>query len=107
MIEQGRPSRADLLLDDLRDACQVAADIVRRGRPNYDRDEVIRFAAQMVIVRLSAVAQRLGSQAPVAIPDFDWTGLTRTRNKIVHEYPTIHERKLDDGAAPPPEGREG
>ncbi|MGH3922226.1 MAG: HepT-like ribonuclease domain-containing protein [Pseudonocardiaceae bacterium] len=60
-----------------------------RGRTNYDRDEVTRFAAQMVIVRLSAVAQRLGSQAPVAIPDFDWTGLTGTRNRIVHEYPTI------------------
>ena len=68
------------LLGDLADATRVARSVVARGRAAYDADEALRYAAQMVLVRLREVASRLDpADAAAAAPGFDWRGLARPR----------------------------
>ena len=86
----GRSTEA--LLGDLADATRVARSVVARGRAAYDADEALRYAAQMVLVRLREVATRLDpADAVAAAPGFDWRGLARMRNLVVHRYPSVDD----------------
>lgn len=92
-MNESVPSRDADTLDLLLRACSMAADIVSRGRDNYDQDQVLRLASEAVLNRLGEGLGRLSDgamgKAPPGIP----TELVRgMRNRVVHE-----DQRIDYG----------
>lgn len=77
-------------LDLLITACDMAADIVSRGRAAYDSDLVLRLASEAVVNRLGEGIGRLTDTLLAATPEGIPTELVRgMRNRVVHEYQRI------------------
>ena len=52
------------LLDDIIQAAEVAAEIVRRGRERFETDPVTQFSAEAVVGRIGDAAAKLPEQVP-------------------------------------------
>lgn len=78
------------MIGDLLEACDEAAEIVRRGRERYDSDKIHRLAAEAVVGRLGDAAQKLweafGTQLPTQIP---WKDIVGIRIVVDHAYHKI------------------
>ncbi|MBE1875959.1 DUF86 domain-containing protein [Myceligenerans pegani] len=80
------------LLGDLLLHTDAAARLVGRGKPAYDDDEFLRYAAEDLLVRLGEVVARLDRKAPGFIedhPDLELRNLKDTRNVVAHGYDIV------------------
>lgn len=76
-------------LGDLLLHTDAAARLIRRGKPAYDDDEFLRYAAEDLLIRLGEVVARLDRKAPSFIeghPDLELRNLKDTRNVVAHGY---------------------
>ena len=79
----------------LRDLCaqaETAARLVARGRPAYDADEMLRLAAESLIVRLGECVDRIDKADPgfvPAHPNLELRPLKDTRNLLAHGYDIV------------------
>ena len=79
-------------LSDLLDNASTVARLVARGRAAYDTDEMMRFAAESLIIRLGECVDRIdkADQGFVAAhPELQLRQLKYTRNLIAHGYDIV------------------
>ena len=56
------------VVGDLLEACDEAAEIVRRGRKRYDADRIHRLAAEAVIGRIGDASRKLWEASSTDLP---------------------------------------
>ena len=61
----------DKLLDDILQAADVAAEIVRRGRERFESDPVAQFGAEAVVGRIGDAASKLPAEVRASMPDLN------------------------------------
>ncbi|TQL02714.1 DUF86 domain-containing protein [Cellulomonas sp. SLBN-39] len=96
MRDSGAASDRDaLVLRDLLEFVETAADIVGRGHDAFvavDADgRLLRYAARTVVVNVSSAADRLSDGFRAAHPDVDWRAIRGMRNRIAHDYAGVND----------------
>ena len=79
-------------LNDLLDHAAAVARLVGRGRAIFDADEMMRFAAESLIIRLGECVERIDKADPgfvAAHPELELRQLKNTRNLIAHGYDIV------------------
>lgn len=75
---------------DLLDAAEAAAELVARGRSNFDEDRLLRLASEAVVGRIGDGAKKLvdvyGDRLPREIP---WLDIVANRIVVDHAYHRI------------------
>lgn len=85
MIDQ-RTRRA---LEDFLGFTAQAARLVARGRDAYDDDEMLRLAADGLVVKLGATVSRMDDRFVVGHPELMLRLIKDMRNLVAHEYDAI------------------
>ncbi len=81
--------RIDGLLEDLEDSLRSAAELVARGRRDFDNDLAVRLAFEALSNRVGEVAKLLTKLDPQRFAEPEWSFASRHRDKIVHHYNSI------------------
>jgi len=82
------------IVRDLVDACDAAAELVDRGREAFDRDRMLRLAAEAIIGRIGDAAAKLRERAEVELPrSIPWDDVVANRIVVDHVY-----HRVDYGA---------
>jgi uncharacterized protein with HEPN domain len=84
--------RARQALADLLDHAAAAARLIGRGRPAYQADEMLRYAAEDLIIRLGEAARRAQQADPSAAdahPELELRQLNDSRNVLAHGYDIV------------------
>ncbi len=74
------------LLDDILLAAEMAEEIARRGREQFDSDRINRLAAEAVIGRIGDGASKLPAEIRAALPDVPWNEIIGARIHVDHIY---------------------
>lgn len=75
--------------DTLRDLAEfgcMADRLVDRGKAAYDRDEILRLAAEAILHRIGEAVGRLSCEFRDAHPEMEWHKIRATRNSVAHVY---------------------
>nr|WP_277818625.1 HepT-like ribonuclease domain-containing protein [Cellulosimicrobium arenosum] len=70
----------------------TVARLVRRGKDAYDADEMLRYAAEDLLIRLGECVSRIDRDEPAFVdahPDFELRRLKDARNVIAHGYDIV------------------
>jgi uncharacterized protein with HEPN domain len=82
-------------LEDLLAQAAAAARLVARGKAAYDADEMLRYAAEDLLLRLGECARRVERADPAfpqAHPEVELRRLIYSRNVVAHGYDMVdHE----------------
>jgi uncharacterized protein with HEPN domain len=81
-------------LDDILAAATEIADIVSRGKNEFDRDVALRRALERCLEILGEAAKVLGDETRVAIPGVPWTEVIRLRDRLSHHYHRVEPDQL-------------
>lgn len=76
-------------LQDFRGFAAQAARLVARGRAAFDGDEMLRLAADAVIVKLGACVARMDDRFVDDHPDLALRLVKDMRNLVAHQYDAI------------------
>ena len=79
-------------LRDIVRHCEVAARLVARGRTAYDSDEMLRHAAEAILIRAGEGVDRIdkaGSGLVEDHPDLELRVLKDARNFVAHAYDLV------------------
>lgn len=76
-------------LDDIREMCVAAAEIVARGRAALDEDPVLWLALERAVERAGEAATNLSAATRAQYSDVGWSGLIETRIIYAHRYHRI------------------
>ena len=79
-------------LCDLVDQADAAARLVARGRTAYDDDEMLRLAAESLLIRLGECVDRIDKAEPGFVgahPGLELRQLKDTRNVLAHGYDIV------------------
>jgi uncharacterized protein with HEPN domain len=82
----------DKLLDDILQAADVAAEIVRRGRNAFESDAVAQYGAEAVIGHVGDAASKLPDDVRASMPEIPWKEIIGFRIVVDHAY-----HRLDHG----------
>ena len=83
-------SRTDAdCLEDMLEAVHKLADIVARGRDSFDRDWVVRSAAERQLEVIGEAAEGLSEELAERRPDWPLQELKTMRELVSHEYFSI------------------
>ncbi len=81
-------------LDDILDAARRLADIVAKGRDNYDDSWIVRSAVERQLEVIGEAAGRLSEGFALARPSWPIRQARAVRNRIVHDYLDIDRDTL-------------
>jgi uncharacterized protein with HEPN domain len=73
-------------LVDFLDFAKTGARLVARGRAAYDRDEMLRLAAESVLHRIGEAVARLSDEFTQAHPGVSWRRMKGMTSIVAHEY---------------------
>lgn len=82
--------RVERWLEDLRVVLCTAAELVARGRDEFDTDPALPLAFEALTNRIGDIARRLISAGPERFADPIWRQAARNRDFVVH-----HDDRLD------------
>lgn len=88
-LDASLDERTRQTLNDFLDFAEAGARLVARGRDAYDRDEMLRLAAESVLHRIGEAVARLGDEFTEAHPGVSWRQMKGMRNIVAHEYGAI------------------
>jgi len=86
------PPQIRLRLQDLLDQAGKAQRLVARGRAAYDGDEMLRLAAESLLIRMGACVERIDktdSGFVAGHPDLELRQVKDTRNLLAHGYDIV------------------
>ncbi|WP_166844741.1 DUF86 domain-containing protein [Isoptericola sp. BMS4] len=84
-------------LEDLVDHAAAAKRLVARGKDAYDADEMLRYAAENLLIRLGECVSRIDRDDPAFVdahPDLELRRLKDARNVIAHGYDIVDAELL-------------
>lgn len=73
-------------LDDIREMCAAAADLVARGRPALEEDEILWLALERTVEIAGEAATQLSEAAKGRYSSVGWRELAGTRIVLAHAY---------------------
>jgi len=79
-------------LQDLLDQAAVTARLVARGKRDYDSDEMLRLAAESLVIRMGECVDRIDKADPAFVdahPLLELRRLKDTRNVLAHGYDIV------------------
>jgi len=79
-------------LVDLLDQADVTARLVARGKRDYDADEMLRLAAESLLIRMGECVDRIDKATPAFVaahPSLELRQLKDTRNVLAHGYDIV------------------
>jgi uncharacterized protein with HEPN domain len=76
-------------LDDIRDACAEIAELVARGRAQFDGDRAVQLAIERLLEIVGEASNALAPATRERFPGVDWSGVTRLRVVLAHHYHRI------------------
>lgn len=76
-------------LHDFRGFAAQAARLVTRGRDTFDGDEMLRLAADAVIIKLGACVARMDQRFVADHPDLALRLVKDMRNLVAHQYDAV------------------
>lgn len=76
-------------LRDFHAFTEQGARLVARGRAAYDADEMMRLAAEAIIVKLGAAVSRMHPQFIDGHPELSLRVIKDMRNLVAHEYDAV------------------
>lgn len=71
---------------DMQEAVVDLTAIVARGRAEWDRDKLLRLAAQKLLEIVGEAAKQVSDETRVRHPDVPWRDLARVRDVYTHAY---------------------
>jgi len=77
---------------DLLDQAEVAARLVARGKRDYDADEMLRLAAESLLIRMGECVDRIDKADSAFVADhasLELRQLKDTRNVLAHGYDIV------------------
>lgn len=83
----------DALLD-LREFTEMAARVVERGQPAYQRDETLRLAAEAITHRIGEAVNRLSDAYLADQPLVPWRQIRAMRNLVAHDYGRVDHQMV-------------
>ena len=89
MSQPGEARTTDKVVGDLLDAASAAAEIVARGQEAWERDRILRLAAEAVINRIGDAAGKLPDEVRAAMPGVPWDDIRANRVLVAHIYHRI------------------
>jgi len=90
--QPGMNQRVRQSLADLVDQAAAAARLVARGKPAYDADEMLRLAAESLLIRLGECVDRIDKADHgfvAAHAELELRRLKDTRNLLAHGYDIV------------------
>jgi uncharacterized protein with HEPN domain len=84
--------RAERALRDLVGHAAAASRLVDRGRVSYDSDEMLRYAAEDLLIRLGEAVARIDRDDPDFVdqhPELELRRLKDARNVVAHGYDVV------------------
>lgn len=76
-------------LEDIREMCVQAADLVERGRSALDEDQALWLALERVVEVVGEAATQLADATKAQYPTADWKLIVRSRIIYAHQYHRI------------------
>lgn len=73
-------------LEDIVEAGERAAKLVRRGRQAFEADDLLQLAGERIVEVLGEAANAINDELRNLDPEYDWTEPTAMRNLVAHEY---------------------
>jgi uncharacterized protein with HEPN domain len=83
------------LLDDIIQAAEIADEIVRRGRANFESDPVAQFGAEAAVGRIGDAASKLPEKVRASMPDIPWKEIVGFRIGVDHAYHRLDYARLE------------
>jgi uncharacterized protein with HEPN domain len=88
-------SRSDLhRLEDMLMAADEIAQIVHRGRAEFDSDPVFRRALERCLEILGEASKGVSADLRTAHPELPWRDLAKVRDRLSHHYHRIDPAQL-------------
>ena len=79
----------DAIMADIEQAGKAAADLIGRGKEEWDADFLLRLAGEAVIGRITEAAHRLPDEVKSSLADVPWDDLRDLRILVDHIYHRI------------------
>ncbi|AWB96368.1 hypothetical protein DCE93_12500 [Agromyces badenianii] len=89
-----RADRVDRWLADLNATLDAAADLVARGREEFDGDPALPLAFEALSNRVGDLSKRLTAADPARFDDPMWPQAARSRDFVVHHYDRVDAHTL-------------
>lgn len=86
--------RVDRWLADLSATLDAAAELVARGRDEFDRDPALPLAFEALSNRVGDLSKRLTAADPARFDDPLWSQAARNRDFVVHHYDRVDAQAL-------------
>lgn len=81
-------------LDDMRERCASAIEVVRRGRAAFDSDELLRLALERSLEIIGEAANHVSEETRRRFPTVAWDEITRLRVLMAHHYHRVNPDRL-------------
>jgi uncharacterized protein with HEPN domain len=78
--------RDRFLVSEMLRHADVMAEVVRRGREEFDRDRPTRYAVEHAVELFAEAAEKLSGEFERANPGIPWRGLRPLRRDVAHPY---------------------
>lgn len=82
-------ARDEKALREFLEFAAVGARLVARGREAYDRDEMLRLAAEAILHKIGEAVARLSDHVTAGHPQVNWRPMKGMRNVVAHDYGAI------------------
>jgi uncharacterized protein with HEPN domain len=83
------------ILADVAEFAGIAAEIVARGHDHFEADNadgaIVRLAAHMLVINLSAAVGQFSADFQAAHPDVRWGSIRGMRHRLAHTYRGVNE----------------
>lgn len=88
-LDPSLDDRTRQTLNDFLDFADAGARLIARGRDAYDRDEMLRLAAESILHRIGEAVARLGDEFTKTHAGVSWRQMKGMRDVVAHEYGAI------------------
>lgn len=81
-------------LDDIREICAKAAELVGRGRAAFDEDDALWFALERMVKVVGEAATNVTAQTKAQYPEVEWESIVGSRIIYAHKYHLVDRELL-------------
>ena len=89
MTPKKRRPPIDAIIADIEHAGEAAAELITRGKPAWDNDDLLRLAGEAVVGRIADATNRLPQAIKDSVPDVPWDDIRDIRILVDHIYHRI------------------
>lgn len=81
-------------LEDIREACHTAIELVKRGRTTFDADFAVPLALERLLEIIGEATSALTEDARQAYPKAPWREVMRLRVLLAHHYHRVDRDQI-------------